>query len=90
MIRNAFLLLLSSMLLVACGQGRSEDKATAKSDKPDAAPAEAAALAETVLDKAAAPATIDIPALPDIVAKADDIEITGADLAKLIDCEIGE
>ncbi len=85
MIRNAFLLLLSSMLLVACGQGRSEDKATAKSDKPDAAPAEAAALAETVLDKAAAPATIDIPALPDIVAKADDIEITGADLAKLID-----
>ena len=51
-----------------------------------AAPAEAAALAETVLDQAAAaPAAIDIPALPDIVAKVDDIEITGADLSKLID-----
>lgn len=78
MIRNAFLLLSSSLLVVACGNGRSEADV--------AAPAEAAALAETVLDQAAAaPAAIDIPALPDIVAKVDDIEITGADLSKLID-----
>ena len=76
MIRNAFLLLSTSLLIVACSQGRSEEKS----------PTETTALAETVLDEAvAAPAVIDIPALPDIVAKVDDIEITGDDLSKLID-----
>ena len=83
MIRNAFLILSSSLFLVACGQDRSEGKAAAKAEP--AAPADAAALAETVLAEAAAPAVIDIPALPDIVAKADDIEITAAELGKLID-----
>lgn len=77
MIRNAFLLLSSSLFLVACSQGRTEEKTEPKPD--------ASSPVETVLDEAAAPASIDIPALPDVVAKVDDIEITGADLAKLID-----
>ena len=84
MIRNAFLVFSSSLLLVACSQSRSEDSKASAKDAT--APADSATLAETVLDAAAAAApSIDIPALPDIVAKADDIEISGADLAKLVD-----
>ena len=81
MIRNAFLLLSSSVLLVACGQGRSEDT---KAPADEAV----ATLAETVLDEAAAEAAapaVDIPALPDVVAKFGDVEITGAELAKVVD-----
>ena len=83
MIRNAFLIFSSSLLLVACGQTRSEDsKASAKDATP---PADTGALAETVLEAAAAAPVADIPALPDVVAKVDDIEISGADLAKIVD-----
>ena len=79
MIRNALLLLSSSVILVACGQGRSQDgTAEATKTAPDAD------IAESVLvETAEAPA--DIPALPDIVAKGGGIEITGADLAKSVD-----
>ena len=79
MIRNAFLLLSSSVILVACGQGRSQDGA-AEADKAPAAvdPAES-----VLVETAEAPA--DIPALPEIVAKVGDIEITGADLSKAVD-----
>ena len=81
MIRNALLLLSSSVILVACGQGRSQDAAAETAPAPAA---EAADPAESVLvETAEAPA--DIPALPDIVAKGGDIEITGADLAKTVD-----
>lgn len=80
MIRNALLLLSSSLLLVACG-GRSENPKSAETAAPAPAPVADA------LDQAATPdaPALDIPALPDIVAKVDDMEIAAADLAKLID-----
>ena len=79
MIRNAFLLLSSSVILVACG-GRSQEP-SAKAEKP-------ADAAESILVETAE-APVDIPALPDIVAKADGIEITGPELAKVVDSIIG-
>lgn len=85
MIRNAFLLFSSALVLVACGNSRSEETAAeATSESPAVAEATAADPAANLLaETAEAPA--DIPALPEIVAKAGDLEITGADLAKVVD-----
>ena len=88
MIRNAFLLLSSTLFLAACGNGRSEPAAPADAapETPSAeAPAAGAADVAQSLLVETAEAPVDIPALPEVVAKAGDLEISGADLAKVVD-----
>ncbi len=84
MTRHTIFALSSLVLLTACGQGRSDEAAA---PAPDAvAPA-----AEAILEKAApaAEAAVEIPPLPEVVAKInDDVEIKGAELQKVIDPQL--
>ena len=85
MIRQSLLVLSSTVLLVACSQTKSDEPA-AESKAGDAISASAAA----ILEKAAAPAPeVEIPAIPEVVAKIDDsLEIKGAELQKLIEPQL--
>lgn len=77
MIRNTFLVLSSAALLAACTQGKSDEAAAPEAD------------AASILAEAAEEVALDaIPALPDVVAKIDDLEIKGADLQKIVDMQL--
>ncbi len=77
MLRNTLLIFSSSLLLIACGQARSDDAAAPETPS---VPSPEELLVESVEDT-----SIAIPGLPDVVAKLDDIEIRGEELSQMIE-----